>query len=109
MAWPIVFLASPVLVFVSLALLPRGRPAFLGIVGAALGVGLLGPGIAPEDGTGFGTLLLWVFGGAVALAALAQVLRLLRAPGGEAPPYPLRAAFVFLGAALPAALYLGLT
>jgi hypothetical protein len=102
------FLALPLITFVSLAMLPPGRPALIGIAVAALVVVVAGPQVAPEDGTGFGNLFLWVFGGAIAMAALAQGLRLLRGPDGAVAPYPVLAGLVFLGAALPAALYLGL-
>lgn len=108
MAPLIFFLALPLVTFVSLAMLPPGRPALMGIAVAGLVVLVAGPRILPEDGSGFGALFLWVFGGAVAMAALAQGLRLLRGPDGPVAPYPVVAGLVFLGAALPAALFLGL-
>lgn len=108
MAPLIFFLALPIVTFVSLAMLPPGRPALIGIAVAALVVAVVGPRIMPEDGSGFGNLFLWVFGGAIAMAALAQGLRLLRGPDGAVAPYPVLAGLVFLGAALPAALFLGL-
>jgi hypothetical protein len=108
MAPLILFLALPIVTFVSLAMLPPGRPALMGIAVAALVVAGLGPQIMPEDGSGFGNLFLWVFGGAIAMAALAQGLRLLRGPDGAVAPYPVVAGLVFLGVALPAALFLGL-
>ena len=99
----VVFLLLPVVTFVALAMLPRGRPALVGIVVAALTVASLGPVVLPEDGSGFGSLLLWVFGGAVALAALVQALRLLRLPGEGGLPYRLLAVLLVLFAAVSAA------
>jgi len=101
------YLALPVIAFVVLAMLPRGRVAAIGIAVAALAVVLLWPLVLPEDGSGYGTLMQWVFGGAVAAAALAQALRLVRLPGGGALPYPVVVGLVLLGAALIAGNILG--
>jgi hypothetical protein len=109
MAAALFVLALPLVTFVSLALLPAGRPALIGIVVAILAVLLIGPRVAPEDGSGFGSLFLWIFGGAIAMAALAQGLRLLGGAEGGIAPYPVVVGLVFLGAALPVALLLGLT
>ncbi len=98
-------LGLPVIVFVVLVLLPRGRVAAIGIGVAALALVVLGPVVLPEDGSGFGTLLLWVFGGAVAAAALAQGLRLL---GMKAVPYPVVVGLVMVVGALICARTLGM-
>jgi hypothetical protein len=103
-----VFLVLPLATYVSLLVLPPGRPALIGIAVAAVAVALILPRGAPEDGSGFGSLALWLYGGAVALAAVAQGLRVLRLPGGAAPPYPLVAVLCLLGAAIPLALVLGI-
>jgi hypothetical protein len=97
------YLGLPVIAFAVLATLPRGRPAFIGIVVAALAVALLGPVVLPEDGSGYASLLLWVFGGAIAAAGLAQGLRLLPLP----LPYGLVVLLVLLVAAAFAAWRLG--
>ncbi|HMO07516.1 MAG TPA: hypothetical protein PKD10_07685 [Paracoccaceae bacterium] len=108
MAALVFFLILPVVTYLSLLFLPAGRPALIGIAVAAGAMALILPQVAPEDGSGFGEMLLWLYGGAVALAALAQGLRVTRLPGGGAPPYPLVAALCLLGAAVPAALILGI-
>jgi hypothetical protein len=104
MAMAIAFLALPLITFVSLALLPAGRSALIGIGVAALVVGLAVPRIAPDDGTGFGHLILWIFGGSVALAALAQAVR--QVTTGQVS-YPLVAGLCLLGATVPFLLMLG--
>lgn len=108
MAAAVVFLGLPLVTYVSLLFLPAGRPALIGIAAAAAAVALILPRVAPEDGTGFGTMALWLYGGAVALAALAQGLRVMRLPGGATPPYPLVATLCLLGAAVPLAMVLGI-
>lgn len=108
MAVAILFAVLPLVTYVSLAVLPPGRPALIGIAVAALVVIALAPRVAPEDGSGFGTLVLWIYGGAVAMAALAQGLRLLRGPDGPVAPYPVVVGLVFLGVTVPAAFLMGL-
>ena len=108
MAAAMFFMVLPLVTYVSLLFLPAGRPALIGVAVAAVAVALILPRVAPEDGSGFGTLALWLYGGAVALAALAQGLRVMRLPGGAAPPYPLVAVLCLLGAAIPLAMVTGI-
>lgn len=108
MAGVMFFLGLPLVTYVSLLLLPPGRPALIGIAVAAGVVALVVPRLIPEDGTGFGQMALWLYGGAVALAALAQGLRVMRLPGGGAPPYGMIAVLCLLGAAVPLAMVLGI-
>jgi hypothetical protein len=103
----IIFLGVPLLIFLALVVLPPGWPALAGVGAAAVAVALGVPRLLPEDGAGFGTMLLWLYGGAVALAALAQGLRLLRRRGGAAASYPLIAGLCLLGAVVPLAMILG--
>ncbi|QYK40817.1 MAG: hypothetical protein KF887_15625 [Paracoccaceae bacterium] len=109
MAAVVVFLVLPVVTFLSLVMLPAGRPALVGVGVAALAVAILAPLVAPEDGAGFGTLLRWLFGGAVALGGFVQALRLVRLPGGAVVPYPLVVTLCLLGAVITTAVYLGLS
>ena len=67
-------------------------------------VALVVPRLAPDDGTGFGRTILWIFGGAVALAALAQGLRVV---AGGRVSYPLIAGLCVAGAMVPLAMLLG--
>ncbi len=104
MAIAIAFLLLPLVTFVSLVTLPPGRPALIGLAVAAVMVALVVPRAAPDDGTGFGRTILWIFGGAVALAALAQGLRV--AAAGRVS-YPLIAGLCVAGAMVPLAMLLG--
>lgn len=71
----LVFFVLPVAVYLSLILLPRGRPAALGVGAAALVLIALTLS-APSDEEGEFRIILAVIAGiAVALAALAQALR----------------------------------
>ncbi|MFN3971136.1 MAG: hypothetical protein ACK4L4_07165 [Gemmobacter sp.] len=108
MTLALMLLGVPLVIYGSLVLLPQGRPALIGLVAAALAVGLLGPRVMPEDGAGFRPLVLLLFGAPVAMAALAQGLRLLRGPDGVGPPYRLTVVAIFLCTAVPVAFYLGL-
>lgn len=101
----LVFLGVPLLLLIGLALLPAGRVALAGVAIAAVAVAVLVPLALPEDGTGFGRLALWLYGGAVGLAGAIQVVRLSQA--GRLP-YGLLAGLAVVVAAVVAARLLGL-
>ncbi len=83
-----IFAAVPLAVFLVLVALPRGRPALIGIGGAAL-VAIVGTALMVTlDGTGFGAALGMLAGSAIALAAIAQALRQALGPGRPRWVYP---------------------
>jgi hypothetical protein len=101
----LVFLAGPLVLIGGLSLLPAGRVALVGLALAAVAVIVLVPLALPEDGTGFGRLALWLYGGAVGLAAVLQFARMLPAGG---VPWGLVAGLAVAVALVAAARLLGL-
>ncbi len=97
----VVFAALPLAAFVSLAALPAGRPAFVGLAVAAGALGL-GMAVGRDSAEGMGLLVWQVWWGAVALAGLAQGLRWLAARLGLRVPYAAIAGLCLAGVALPA-------
>jgi hypothetical protein len=98
-------LGLPVVAYVSLVLLPKGRPAAIGIAAAAIAVGLVLR--LAGDGGGASGLVGLFWGGAVALAALAQGLRWAADAMGWPVSYPVIAGLVGAGALVPVLLLAG--
>jgi hypothetical protein len=96
-------LALPLVTCVSLALLPPGRAAAIGIAVAAAVVAAVSRRAAGETGAG----IAWIRGGAVALAALAQGLRWGAMTMGRQQSYPLVFALCGAGAVVPVLIMIG--
>lgn len=84
----LIFIALPVAIYLSLALLPRGRPAAMGIVVAALFALALWTLSDPASDEGFGRVIAAVAASGIGLAALVQGLRALLGPGQPVWLYP---------------------
>lgn len=95
------FAVIPMVVFVGLAALPRGRPALIGIVGAAALAILVTVAMLLFDTTGMGAAIAMLSGSAVALAGVAQALRQALGPGRPAWLYPLIVLSALLLSGLP--------
>jgi hypothetical protein len=83
----LIFVILPFVIFLSLALLPRGRPAALGLGVALLALaGLWATTGNGEDGD-FARVSLTMAAAGVVMAAIAQGLRLALPPGAPAYQY----------------------
>lgn len=95
----LVFVILPLVVFLSLALLPRGRPAALGLGVALLALaGLRATAGEGEDGE-FARVAQTMTGAGIVMAALAQGLRLALPPGAPGHHYGAVMAAVVVAAA----------
>jgi hypothetical protein len=105
---PIVtFAVLPVVLYLALAALPRGRPAMLGLAVAGT-LAVLGTVVfAAVDLGGFGLALAILSFAAVALAALVQAVRRVLAPGRAVWLYPGIVIAALVAGTLPVILNLG--
>mgnify|MGYP005856469679 CR=1 FL=1 len=96
-------IALPFVTYVSLALLPPGRAALIGIAVAVAVVAEVSRRAGGETGAG----IAWIWGGAVALAGLAQGLRWGAGALGWPLSYPLVLALCGAGAVVPVIIIIG--
>jgi hypothetical protein len=94
----LILFGLPLVAFVSLAMLPPGRPAAIGVAVAAAAVALVVRSMGGEGAAAVG----WLWGGAVALAGLAQGLRWAAVALGRPVPYGLIIALCVAGVMVPA-------
>jgi hypothetical protein len=111
----LIYLVAPVVVYVTLAALPRGRSAVVGLAFAAFVLALAWvtqllslPPLFTGDGhtDAYMSAALTIWTGAVFAAGLAQGLRMALRPGARLA-YLLLSAAVFVFAAVPALWLLG--
>lgn len=94
------FIGLPIATYLVLATLSRGRPAIIGIIGAAALTGVLF--LSQMWATnGYTTALCMLVFSSIALAALVQVVRLAIGEGRSRWLYPVIVVLALLGAGLP--------
>lgn len=103
-----IYVLAPIVVYVSLVCLPRGRPALIGIAAAAALLAVLWLAVIRGQNDAFLAALVAIVAGAVAVAALAQGLRTALGPGSPRWLYPAIAVLAVFGAGVPALATLGL-
>jgi hypothetical protein len=84
----LIFFVLPVVLYLALAVLPRGRSALIGIAAAAALAAMATAVLAATDLSGIGLALALLSLAAVALAALVQALRRAMGPDRPAWMYP---------------------
>ncbi|MCU0910270.1 MAG: hypothetical protein MUE98_02655 [Rhodobacteraceae bacterium] len=102
------YVLAPVAIYLSLATLPPGRPALIGIVAGLLALGLVWLFLAGAADDPYLAAAVAIAAAAAALAALVQGLRALLGPGRPRWVYPTLVALAFFGAGIPALGMLGL-
>ena len=96
----VTFIGLPVATYLALASLRRGRPAVIGVLGAAVITGLLFVTQAAAEG-GYSTAISMLVFSAIALAALVQVLRMMIGLGRPSWVYPVMVALALVVAGIP--------
>ena len=102
----VTFIGLPVATYLALASLRRGRPAVIGVLGAAVITGLLFVTQAAAEG-GYSTAISMLVFSAIALAALVQVLRMMIGLGRPSWVYPLIVVLALVVAGIPMVKILG--
>ena len=102
----IAFIGLPVATYLALASLRRGRPAVIGVLGAAVITGLLFVTQA-NAADGYSTAVSMLVFSAIALAALVQVLRMMIGLGRPWWVYPLIVVSALAVAGIPMLKILG--
>lgn len=103
-----IFIGIPLASYLSLAMLPRGRSALIGLGIAALATGVLWVLVVPGDSSGVLGALVMLVASAILLAALVQSLRSFLGEGRPAWTYPAIVGLALLGAGLPLLKILGM-
>lgn len=103
----LVFIGLPILCYLALAALPRGRPAFIGIAIAALVIAVLWVTLGIGSNDSYMTALIGFLFSAASLAAIVQVIRHIMGVGRPAWVYPTLVVVALLAAGIPMMTVLG--
>lgn len=102
-----VFIGLPVIAFLALASLPRGRPAMIGIAIAAIVIAVLWVTLGLGSSDSYMIALIGFLFSAATLAAIVQVIRHLLGPQRPRWVYPLVVVAALLAAGIPMVRVLG--
>lgn len=97
----LVFIGLPVISYLGLASLPRGRPALIGIAVAALVIAVVWVMLTAGGGDSFMIALMRFLFSATSLAALVQVLRHVIGPDRPRWVYPTLVVIALFAAGIP--------
>jgi len=103
----LVFIGLPVAAYLGLASLPRGRPALIGIVVAALAIGGLWVTLGIGSTDSYMIALIGFLFSAASLAAIVQVIRHIIGAGKPRWVYPGVVVAALLAAGIPMLMTLG--
>lgn len=101
------FIGLPVLAYLALACLPRGRPALIGLASAALVIAVLWVTLGLGSSDSYMTALIGFLFSAATLAAIVQVIRQIIGVGRPAWVYPTIVIIALLAAGIPMMTVLG--
>ncbi len=97
----LIFIALPVMAYLALACLPRGRPALIGIAIAALVIAVLWVTLGIGSSDSYMIALIGFMFSAATLAAIVQVIRHIIGVGRPRWVYPTIVIIALLAAGLP--------
>ena len=106
MPWFMVFFLVPLVVFLALAAVPRGRAALIAIAATAAVTVVASTLLLRADASGFGAALALLSASAAALAGVAQALRHLVGTGRAPWVYPAMVLGTLVAGVVPALLIL---
>lgn len=104
----LVFIGLPVVTYLALASLPRGRPALIGIAIAALVIAVLWITLGIGSSDSYMVALIGFLFSAAILAAIVQVIRHIIGVGRAAWVYPTVVIVALLAAGIPMINVLGI-